>query len=225
MLTLKEVQETLPANYKGNMTQDMVNQLNALSNDPEEARHIRENFVNFASVLSEGRFKMSDYVRAVMYVSHKLMGKSNMSAYKETFPGRYAKMVAAGKPDNQISSIVSIYNKGLLVTEITQRAMVPTWILNQHHFQSAINVQATIMNDTAVSERVRVEAANSLLTHLKRPETKVAELNIDINMSDGMLALEDSLNQMAQMQRDAIEHDAGVSAKDITDMPMKVINP
>lgn len=225
MLTLSAVQETLPAQHRQNITQDMVNQLNSLSNDPEEARYIRDNFVTFSQVLQEGRYKVGDYVRAVMYVSHKVMGKTNLDAYKATFPDRYANMVAANKLPKDIASIVTAYNKGMLVTKIMERAMVPTWILNQDVFQSAINTQYELMMDTDVSDKVRSDAANSLLTHLKKPdETKKAELKIEIGLNDGMAALEKSLVDMSRKQLDLIEHDPNTSANDIAALPMKTVN-
>ena len=221
MLTLKEVQNALPTGQKGHMTQDMVDQLNALSKDPEEARYIRENFITFSQVLSEGRFKLGDYVRAVMYVSHKVMGKSNLDAYKATFPERYQQMVADGKEAKDIASFVAAYNKGKLVNMVYERAMIPTWVLNQDMFQSALNVQYTIMNDTNVSDKVRVEAANSLLTHLKKPEANKAELKIDIAMNDGMAALERRLSEMAALQREAIMQNS-ISPQQVAALPMNI---
>ena len=225
MLTLGAVQETLPAQHRQNITQDMVNQLNSLSKDPEEARYIRDNFVTFSQVLQEGRYKVGDYVRAVMYVSHKVMGKTNLDAYRATFPDRYANMTNAGKPAKDIASIVTAYNKGMLVTKIMERAMVPTWILNQDVFQSAINTQYELMTDVTVSDKVRSDAANSLLTHLKKPEiTNKTELKIDIGLNDGMAALERSLVEMSRQQLNLIEHDPNVSANDIASMKMKTVN-
>lgn len=225
MLTLNEVQNTLPANHRANISQAMVDQLNALSKDPEEARHIRDSFVSYSKVLSEGRFKLSDYVRAVMYVSHKVMNKSNLDAYKATFPERYAAMVAANKPSKDIASIVSAYNKNLLVSKIMEQAIIPTWILNQSMFQDALNTQYELMTDVDVSDKVRCEAANSLLTHLKKPEQHKTELKIDVALNDGMAALEKSLTDMSHMQIDAIENNPKVSAKTIAHMPMmKTVN-
>ena len=221
MLTLKDVQDSLPAGLKGNISQAMVDQLNALSKDPEEARYIRENFISFSKVLSEGRFKLPDYVRAVMYVSHKVMGKSNLDAYKATFPERYQKMVAEGRATKDIASFVAAYNSGKLVNLIYERAMVPTWVLNQDMFQAALNTQFTIMNDVMVSDKVRVEAANSLLTHLKRPETNKAELKIDIKMNDGMAALERRLAEMAEIQQKTIESRA-LTAQEVAALPMNI---
>ena len=224
MLTLQQVQETLPANFRNNMTQSMVDQLNALSKDPEEARYMRENFVSFSSVLQEGRFKVGDYVKAVMYVSHKVMGKSNHDSYKLTFPERYQPMVDAGKPQKDIASIISAYNRGQLVTLVTERAVVPVWLMNQDVYQQAINTQYELMSDIDVSDKVRCDAANSLLTHLKKPEIVKAELKIDVAANDGMAAMEAALLELSAQQLNAIEHDPNVTANKVAALPMKTVN-
>jgi hypothetical protein len=224
MLTLGQVQETLPANFRNNMTQDMDDQLNALSKDPEEARYMRENFVSFASVLQEGRFKVGDYVKAVMYVSHKVMGKSNHDAYKMTFPERYQPMVDAMKPQKDIASIISAYNRGQLVTMITERAMVPIWLMNQDVVQQAINTQVEIMSDINHNARDRTAAANSLLTHLKKPDVVKAELKIELAAQDGMAAMEAALVEFSSTQLEAIEHNPNVTANHVAALPMKSVN-
>lgn len=221
MLTLEEVQESLPVGQRNNISQEMVNQLNALSQDPEEARYIRENFVTFSQVLSEGKFKLGDYVRAVMYVSHKVMGKSNLDAYKSTFPDRYKQLVADNRAPKDIASYVAAYNKGKLVNMVYERAMIPTWVLNQDMFQSALNTQYEIMNDVQESGKVRVEAANSILTHLKKPESNKAELKIDIGLNDGMQALQQRLTEMAEVQQKTIEGRA-MTAQEVAALPMNV---
>ena len=225
MLSLEQVKSALPPGNRNNVTQDMVNQLNALSKDPEEARYIRENFISFSQVLMEGKFRLGDYVQAVMYVSHKVMGKTNIEAYKVTFPDRYASMVNAGKAQKDIASMVTAYNKGVLVTKVMERAIIPTWILNQDMFQAALQTQFEIMTDPDINPRDRTAAANSLLTHLKKPDVHKSELKIDIAVNDGMAALEDNLRRMSLAQLNMIEHDPNVSAQDIAAMPMKVINP
>ena len=223
MLTLTEVQATLPTNHRANITQDMVNQLNKLSSDPNEAKYIRDNFISFASVLQEGRFRIGDYVAAIMYVSHKVMGKTNLEAYKLTFPQRYADMVKVGKEKKDIASFVTAYNKGMLVTKIMEQAIVPSWILNNGMFQEALNTQYELMQDTTVSDKVRCEAANSLLTHLKKPEAHKAEVKIDIAINDGLSALESQLVTLSEAQLKAIQGDK-MSSQDVANLPMKVVN-
>lgn len=219
MLTLNEVKESLPAGQRGHITQDMVDQLNALSNDPNEARAIRDNFISFSQVLAEGKFKLGDYVYAVMYVSHKLMGKTNLESYKLTFPDRYNKMVADGKQTKEIASFVAAYNKNKLVNLVYERSIVPSWVLNQDMFQNALNVNCEIMNDVNESGRTRVEAANSILNHLKKPEAIKHELGITLDKTDGLKTLEQRITELAASQRSQIEAQ-GMTAQDVAALPM-----
>ena len=220
MLTLNQVKESLPVNFRNNVTQDMVNQLNTLSTDPHEARIIRDNVITFAQVLQEGRFKFGEYVKAAMYVSYKLMGKSNLESYKLTFPDRYADMVKTNKPSKDVASIVSAYNKGLIVTKITERSIVPSWVLNQDIFQKALETQHDIMIDTAMPARDRVAAANSLIMALKKPDVLKAELEVTIKNDDGMAALEERLNALSKKQLEILNMDPNMTAQDIAEMAL-----
>ena len=85
-----------------------------------------------------------------------------------------------------------------------EQSLVPTWVLNQDLFQRALNVQADLMLN-ANSEKVRAEAANSLLTHLKKPEAK-GDFQINLNTPDssGMAEMKETLAQLAQQQREMI---------------------
>lgn len=229
MLTLNQVKDSLPVNFRANITQDMVNQLNTLSTDPDEARIIRDNVISFAQVLQEGRFKLAEYIRGAMFVSFKMMNLSNLEAYKKTFPDRYAEMVRTNKPAKDVASIVSAYNKGLIVTKITERAIVPSWILNQDIFQKALEVQHDIMTDPGMPARDRVAAANSLIMALKKPESIKTELAVTIKNDDGMAALEQRLNALSQKQLEILNMDPNMTAQDIAEMAlvadMKDVSP
>lgn len=222
MLTLKEVQDSVPAGSKGNITQAMVDQLNNLSTDPEVAKYIQDNFITFSNVLQEGRYRMGDYIRAIMYVTHKMRGLTNREAYAEALPQRYNRMVSEGMADKDINSNISAYNKGDLVNKVMERAIIPSWILNQDFFQKALQTQHDLMMDVTVSDKVRCEAANSLLTHLKKPENNKAELKIDIAVNDGMVALERSLQDLSQSQLRQIQHNPSMSVNDIARAPLAI---
>lgn len=212
-LTLEEVQNAAPANIKRSITQQMVDDVNNASSDPEIAKSIGDNFVSYVGVMKEGRFKIEDYIAAVTYVSYKLMGDSNKEAWTKTFPQRYSSLVAKGCTPKEISSHVASYSKGKLVNSVLEQSMVPSWVLNAHMFQSALNVQAELMK-TANSEKVRSDAANSILTHLKRPEAVKGQLDVNINDNSGMNELRNILGEMALHQRNAIKE--GVPIKTIT---------
>jgi len=203
MITVEEVKKSLPTHLKPAATQEFVTKLNGLATNPEVAEMLRENFISYTHVLREGRFKVKDYMRAVVYVSFKLMGYTNQDAYKRTFPNRHQALVARGASSKDISAYTAAYNKNKLVNMVLEQTLVPVWVLNQSIYQKAINIQAELML-TANSEKVRSDAANSLLTHLKKPESKQVELSIGLEESSGMQELKDTLTSLAQTQQDMI---------------------
>ena len=211
MMTLEELKLALPAHLKNNASQDLVDHVNNITTDPEFARNVRDNILSYTGVLAEGRFKIEDYLNAVTYVSYKLMKFTNQEAYKRTFPNRYASLIAMGADEKAISAYVAAYNKNKMVNLILEQSLVPTWVLNQDLYQEAINTQAQLML-TAQSEKVRCEAANSLLTHLKRPEKAQVELSIGIKETSGMEALKETLAKLADAQQQAISQGVATRA-------------
>jgi hypothetical protein len=212
MLDIAQVEKALPATLRGAATQSLVDTINQISADPLVAEVIRDNFISYAHVLRDGKFKTEDYVHAVAYVSYKLMGNSNQDAYFKTFPQRYSTLVSRGATPKDISAYVAAYNKGKLVNLILEQTLVPVWILNQDVYQKAINTQAHLMVN-AQSELVRTNAANSILTHLAKPKEVAGKLTIAMEETNGMKELTDLMRQLAQKQLGAIER--GVTAKEI----------
>lgn len=221
MLTTKEVRSALPAALK-NEAESVTAMLNGIQADPEMADNIRNNFVSYTSVLSDGKYKMENYLMAIAYVSFKLMGHNNQESYARAFPDRYQRLVARGTSAKDIASYVSAYAKGKLVTAILEQAAIPTWLLNADHFQSAINVQVELMQN-AKSEMVKFQAANSLLTHLKRPDTKDVNINIGVKDDDGLDALKSMMFQLAERQKDLIQ--SGVSTREVAHQKFIDITP
>jgi hypothetical protein len=88
-----------------------------------------------------------------------------------------------------------------------EQSLVPTWVLNQDIYQKAINVQADLMMNSN-SDKVRTDAANSILNHLKKPETKEFQISMDTNDSAGIKEMRQMLAQLAEQQRELIERGA-----------------
>ena len=218
-LTLHQVAHALPPNLKNNVTQQLVDNINNCVADPIMAEAIKDNFLSYTQVLNEGKFKTEDYLSAVMYVSFKLMGMTNQDAYARTFPARYRTLLNNGISAKDISSYVSMYNKGRLVNLILEKSLIPTWVLNQHIYQKAINVQADLMSN-ANSEMVRMQAANSILTHLAKPKEVGPLINLDLREGSGLNELKATLTQLAQQQRDLIGQ--GVTTKSIADQGLVI---
>lgn len=221
-LTLDQVKAAVPTTLKSSITQDYVDKLNAISNDDIIRENIQKNFISYTGIMKDGKFKTDDYLYAVTYVSFKMMGYTDKDAWCKTFPDRYTRLVAKGTTEKEISSYISIYKKGKLVNLIMEQTLVPTWVLNNHMFQEALNVQFDLMKN-AESEKVRTEAANSLLTHLKKPEAAKNAVNFNISDRDqqGMAALTQAITELANTQRTAI---AGGTMKTIDVAAMKLIN-
>lgn len=203
-LTIEMVKGTVPRSHRSAVTQSLVDKLNKLSSDEDTARSIRENFVSYLGILKEGRFKLDDYLHAVNYVSYKLMRLTNENAWAKTFPERYNRLVAKGTPKKDIASHVVAYNKGKLVNMIYEQTMIPIYVLNQDAVQKAINTQVELMS-TSGSDLVRTQAANSLLTHLKKPESQKATLDINVNESKELQSMKETITQLAEQQQIAIQ--------------------
>lgn len=205
-LTIEDVKRALPQHLRASVNQSIVDTLNNISADPLIAENIRDNVIGYSSIMKEGKFKTEDYIHAVAYVSYKIMGYTNEDAYARTFPQRYSALVAKNASKKDISAYVSAFHRGKLVNLIMEQSLVPTWVVNQDLFQKALNVQADLMMN-ANSEKVRTDAANSLLTHLKKPEPKGDfQINLNTEESSGMKEMRDMLGQLAQQQRDLIAH-------------------
>lgn len=203
-LTTDVLARALPEKFKKSLNQELVDNINNTLADPDLQETLRENFLSYIDVLNDGRFKIQDYLNAIKYCTQKLMGNSNIDAYTKTFPDRYNDQIARGLSNKDISSIITVYNKSKLVNLIMEQSLVPSWILNQHLHQKAINVQAELMT-SAASEKVRSDAANSLLTHLKPPEVSKIEIDVGMKDSDQLKELRDVTLKLAAQQRDLIQ--------------------
>lgn len=204
MFTKEELIQALPATVQNGVSDDLVNELNHVITDPDFREAFRDNMISYNRVLSEGKFKLSSYMNAVMYVSYKLMGYNNMDAYSLTFTDKWKTWLQQGKTSQSMSASIAMYNKSKLVNLVYAQAVIPTHVLNQDKFQEAINHQYYLMKNAA-SEKVQSDAANSLMIHLKPPEEKQVNLNIGIEETDSIKELKNVIFELAQTQNKAIE--------------------
>jgi len=203
-LTEEQFREALPAQVKKSVNKELIDKINATLSDPEEMEAYRDNLLCYTSVMANGRFKIQNYLDAVRYVSLKLLGASNLSAYSRTFPDKYQGFLAKGVAAKDIASYYTAYNKSKLVNLIYEQTLVPTHVLNADLYQKALNTQAELMT-SASSEKVRTDAANSILTHLKRPETQKFELDIGIKQDSAISELAATTRKLADQQMKIIQ--------------------
>ena len=207
MLTVEQFKQALPDKVKKSVNQELIDQINNTLGDPEMYESYRDNLISYTKVMADGRFKISNYIEAVKYVSHKLMGCTNIDAYIKTFPDKYTRFVAQGVAPKDIASYVTAYNKSKLVNLIFEQTLIPSYVLNQDLYQKALNVQAELMVNSQ-SDKVRCDAANSLLTHLKMPETQKVELEIGMKEDSSIAALRATTLELSRQQRLMMESGA-----------------
>ena len=90
-----------------------------------------------------------------------------------------------------MSPYVTAYKKNKLVNAVFEQTIVPSHVLNAPMYQEALNELAYIMMK-GKSEMAKVQAATSILTHTKAPETTKIELDIAVGTS----ALDDLNDQL-----------------------------
>lgn len=212
MLTVQELKEVLPKQHRSKASQEFVDTINQMVKDPDMADLYKKNIVTYADVLQDGRFKLIDYFNAVLFVSYKMMGMSSLAAYQKVFPARCADMVARNISQKDMQSYASTYNKNKLVTLIYEQTLIPDYIMYASVRHRAIAAQANLLNSQ--NEHVVQKAADSLMNHLKAPET--AKMTIDIGAKDtGVLSdLSQALAKLSSMQHSAISS-GFLNARDI----------
>jgi len=178
-LTVEVAREMFPTKLKSSITQEVVDTINNISVEPEVANFYRDNLMTYTSVLSEGKYRVSDYIKAIKYVTYKFMGDTNRAAYTKTFPERMQRMIDNGSSDKHINSFITAYNKGSMVVKIFEKNVIPTSIMYQDLYHQAVMTNAELMTE-AKSEMVRHKAATTLMEQLT-PDP-ASKIELDVNM-------------------------------------------
>lgn len=219
-LDIEQFRKVLPKNLKMSLRQEMIDNINNVICNEDIQHNYRDNLLGYTNVLKDGRFQLQDYINAVKYVSYKMMGSSNIVAYAKTFPDRYKRLVDIGTPQKDIASHITSYSKNKLVNLVLEQTLIPSYILNNDLYQKALNTQAELMM-YAKSEKVRCDAANSLLTQLKMPETRKVDLNIGLKEDSTIEELRQSTLALVAQQRLMIENNL-LSAKEIANSKLVI---
>ena len=214
-INMDQFRRALPVGIRKTLTEDLYETINSISGDNVFREHYKDTLFCYSSVLKDGRYKLNEYITAVKYVSSKLLGNSDVKSYMVAHPERYQRMLDMGYQQNRVSGHVSAYNKTGLVMEILGQAMVPTYLLNADLFQKALNAQAMLMI-SAKSEKVRSDAANSLLTHLKVPEAQKIQLEIGVSEDGAIQELRNTVAALVTQEKRMLER-GEMGVKDIAE--------
>ncbi|UAW01165.1 hypothetical protein [Vibrio phage BUCT194] len=212
-----ELKEALPKQHRSKITPQFIDDLNQMVADPDFGELYAKNAVTYATVLQEGRFKLTDYFNAVAFVSHKMLGMSSMAAYQKVFPDKVKDMVARNISNKDMQAYASTYNKNKLVTLIYEQTLIPDHIMYASIRHKAIAAQAALLSST--NEHIVQKAADSLMNHLKAPES--AKLTLDIGTNDtGVIAdLANAVANLSNQQRGKIIEGA-IEPKEVAHSPI-----
>ena len=214
MIEYNEFKKALPHEKRNLLTEEVFKTIQRLDDDPE--LDLRDELITYTNVLQTGKFKITDYAKACKYIALKSSGMSNKDAYSKVFPERIDKWLREGKPWDKIHRYINKYNTSTLVTKITERALIPTKILNQDKVQQSLNVLSDLMLN-AKSEMVKMKAAETILRELKIEEDNKIELDINIKKDESLDKLEKTLMEFSGKQLEAIQNKQ-IDPKQIAEM-------
>ena len=204
-ITVTTLKDLVPKRQRSMITEDLVKQLNEWNEDPKLLDSYRENLLTYIGVLKDGKYKITDYVNAVRFVSYKLMGYSDIDAYAVTFPERYERLrTEEGLTRDEISPYTSAYKKNKLVSAIYEQTIIPVSVLNNHMAQDALNELMKI-GLHGRSEMARVNALSKVLDKTDAPEIQKLQLDVGVNASDSLSDLKNMLAEVATDQLGYIE--------------------
>lgn len=217
-VTVEELKILYPIKVAGKVLEQAAEILNTATEDMDYvmAKEFRDNCLSFIDILknSKSRVSFADYVNACKFATFKLAGNTDVRAYALTFPSRIRRMERDKVPNSHLYQYASIYSKNKTVVEVMAKLVVPTHIMFQDIFHQAVKVQSELMLDDKISPKVRSDAANSLMTHLKTPEVKQAELKVDVQGSGAIEQLAEALGSLSGKQSEMLR-EGRYSLKDI----------
>lgn len=206
-VTPEEIKRIYPVKVNPTVLQRATDIINASVKDMDYvlAKEFRDNVFGFIDIIKESKHRVAfeDYVNACKFVTFKMAGNTDIRAYALTFPDRVRRMEREKVPNSHLYQYANLYAKNKTVVEVMTKVMIPTHVLYQDIFHKAVKTQAELMQ-TAKSEKVRADAANSLMTHLKTPEIKKAELQVNVGSTGAIDQLSEALANLSGKQSEML---------------------
>jgi hypothetical protein len=76
-INIDVLKKSTPKHLRSFITDDLVDMLNNSKIDDTVIEEYKENFISYMSVLTEGKYKITDYLNAIKYVTYKMLGRTN----------------------------------------------------------------------------------------------------------------------------------------------------
>ena len=209
-MTLDELEVAMPKAKKGQINQELLDIINAAEKSGDFEGELENQIIGFSGILQEGRYKATDYVKAVEFCAYFLNGDDQSEAFVKTFPEKVKRRVLAGL-SSYSTGAPSMYFRGQLVQRILAQMELPDRFFHNNKVNKAYDKLYSLMMSPKSSDRIQMECATSLITKLGTVESTKMELNIGIEKDESEVALEHKLLELAELQVDAFKR--GVDVK------------
>ena len=202
-ITIEQLKASFPKERRKFVNQKLVDLVNEIERSGDYDGSVVERVISYSDILSSGRYKMRDYIKAVEYVVNYLQTESQSDAYVKTFPEKVAKRIKEGKTP-YATGAPAMYYQGDLVQAVMARSMLSKRLLHYDKVDKAINTLYDVMLESK-SDRSRIDAADRILTHLAEDPKSKIEMEVSIKKDESGSALEQKMLELAEMQQKAFQ--------------------
>jgi hypothetical protein len=208
-----EFLDRLPNHRKKFVNKELLDMIERIEQQDEAEGTFVDMVVDNETVMGKGRYKAASYINACRFVSHYLQTEKVQESYDKTFPEKALDRIARGVSASSMSNSASMYLKGTLVQQILAQSQVGLNVFHARKRHKAVERLYDLMENSK-SEKIQLESADRLLTHLKDPEQSMVELQITDSRGDYTNDLENKMKALAQEQLKVLTSGM-VSAKEI----------
>ena len=208
-MTLDELKVLMPAKKQKFMNQELVDMINDAENRGDFEGEFERKVISYSSVLTQGRYKTGDYIAAVEFCTYYLSGDEQAEAYVKTFPAKVKRRVLEGK-SAYATGAPSMYYGGQLVQAIMAQAQMSVRMRHYNKIDMMVETLFDLATSKMSTDRIKMESADKVLTHLKEPDQSHVEIEVGIKKDESGIALEKKLMEVATMQKAAFEKGANL---------------
>jgi len=209
-MTLDVLKAALPKGRKNVVNQELVDLINDAEDRGDFDGMLEDKFISLSGILSSGRYKIKDFIKATEFACYYIQTEDQADSYQKTFPEKMKRRIMAGK-SAYANGAPSMYFSNQLVQDILAQIQLSDSLIHGQKRTEAYAKLYQLMSDPKSSPRIQMESANSLITHLKVPDTQKVELEIDVKKDESAIALESKLLELATLQEEAFRNGASIS--------------
>ena len=200
-MSLEEFKSLMPKKKQKFINQELLDMVRAAEVRGDFEGEFEKKVISYSSILTQGRYKTSDYISAVEFCTYYLAGDDQAEAYVKTFPNIVKRRILEGKV-SYAKGAPSMYYGGQLVQAIMAQAQMSVRMRHYNKIDYAVETLFQLTTSSTSTDRIRMESADKLLAHLKEPEKSHVEIEVGIKKDESGIALEKKLMEVATAQQE-----------------------